>query len=268
MKPVAIIFLVLITLTSWKADKKGPWVINNGKRIVLFTRPLNYSKTVSPDSIVIVKIIQEQENAIDYINKRLKTDFNSKVAIYLYNQDEAKEKIGTENGGFANQSVWKPCVYFAYRNEPLYSPLLESNVYVGIHEMVHVITAKKLGNIRTSYFGEGYSNALDGCYGAVKINNRLIFRRNDSTLVAIKKTGKLLTPTELLFKENIPEREFYPQIGCLMNWLIWCYGIDKINLLYPLKKQKIRSEFKKVTGDSFEEMEAKYMAYQNTGLMK
>lgn len=268
MKPVAIIILVLITLTSWKADKKGPWVINSGRRIVLYTRPLNYCETVSPDSAVIMKIIQEQENAIDYINKRLKTDFNTKVAIYLFNQDEAKEKIGTKNGGFANQSKWRPCIYFAYRNEPLYSPILESDVFVGVHEMVHIIALKKLGNIRTSFFGEGYSNALDGCYGAVKINNRLIFRRNDSTLVAIKKTGKLLTPTELLLNGSIPEREFYPQIGCLMDWLIRNYGVDKMNILYPLKKQKIVGEFQKVTGETFQEMEMKYLAYQNHELIK
>jgi hypothetical protein len=262
MKQTVIVILVLFILSSWKADLKGPWIRTDGKRIILYTRPLNYSKTESPDSISIRKIIQEQEHAIDYINDRLKTDFQSKVEIFLYNLDEAKEKIGTNGGGFANLNKSKRQIYFTYRSEPMFNTIKNTLEYVGVHEMVHVITINKLGSLNTSFFGEGYSNALDGNCGSQMQGNRLAWCRNDSTLVKIMKMGKLLKPSDLLYNENIPVREFYPQVGCLVNWLFETYGVDKINKLYSLKREEIEVGFLKATGERFEEMEKRYMKYR------
>ena len=145
MKQTVVVILALLILTSWKADLRGPWNKTEGKRIILYTRPLNYSKTESPDSISIRKIIQEQEKAIDFINDRLKTDFQSKVEIFLYNLDEAKEKIGTNGGGFANLHKSKRQIYFTYRSEPIFNTIRNTFEYVGVHEMVHIITINKLG---------------------------------------------------------------------------------------------------------------------------
>lgn len=39
------------------------------------------------------------------------------------------------------------------------------------------------------------------------------------------------------------------------------YGVAKINLLFGLKRDKIETEFLKVTGVSFAEMEKEYMEY-------
>lgn len=261
MKQLLIgLFLVLI-MSSWKADIKGPWITTKGKIIILHTRPLNYSKTKSPDSIIIQRIISEQEQVIDYINERLKINFNSKVEIFLYNYDEAKEKIGTNGGGFASMNG-KQIFYTYFDGMTFFNKVRNTDEFVGVHEMVHTITLNELGNIRTRFFGEGYSNALDGNYGSKKENDRIVRLRNDSTLVRIKAKGLFLKPSELLYNDSIPEREYYPQIGCFINWLFDTYGVEKINKLYSLKREKIEEEFFTVTGERFADMERKYIEYQ------
>ena len=57
--------------------------------------------------------------------------------------------------------------------------------------MVHIITINQISNLRTRFFGEGYSNAIDGNYGGENVNGILTRRRNDSTLITIIKNGKL-----------------------------------------------------------------------------
>lgn len=264
MRQTILLLILFLTLSSWKADTSGPWIITKGEKIVLYSRPLGYSKAESPDSIAIQTIIQEQKYVIDYINKRLNTNFDSKVKIYLFNQDEAKEKIGTNSGGFASLNKFKRHIYFTFHSKPYLNTVLNKYDYMGVHEMVHIITINQLGNLRTRFFGEGYSNAIDGNYGCENVNGILTRRRNDSTLIKIKENGKLLKPSDLLYNDSVPESLFYPQIGCLINWMFEKYGVDKINLLYDLKRDKIEAEFKKVTGVSFAYMENEYMEYLKT----
>lgn len=261
MRQIIVLLILFFTLTSWKADTSGPWIITKGKRIVLYSRPLGYSKAESPDSIAIQTIIQEQEHVIDYINKRLNTNFDSQVKIFLFNQDEAKEKIGTNGGGFASLNKFKRYIYFTFHSKPYLNTVLNKYDYLGVHEMVHIITINQLGNLRTRFFGEGYSNAIDGNYGGENVNGILTRRRNDSTFITIKKNGKLLKPSDLLYNDSVPESLYYPQIGCLINWMFEKYGVAKINLLFGLKRDKIETEFLKVTGVSFAEMEKEYMEY-------
>lgn len=258
IKTLSVFFLVL-ALISWKADKTGPWVTTRGKQVTLHTRPLNHSKTPSPDSLVIKQIITEQEEVIDYVNQKLMTNFNGPVEIFLYNYDEAKEKIGTNGGGFAAMNGRQ--LFFTFYDKPILNTVRNREEYVGVHEMVHIITLNKLGNITTRFFGEGYSNALDGNYGARIVNNRMVRQRNDSTVARIKAKGLLLKPSVLLHNDSIPERAYYPQIGCLVNWLFDTYGVEKINRLYPVKRKNIEEKFLEVTGESFAEMERRYMEY-------
>lgn len=260
MKHLTSLLIIILLFSSWKADKSGPWITTKGKRITLHTRPSDYSKTQSPDSLVIQQIISEQEEVMDYINDRLKTDFNGPVEIFLYNYDEAKEKIGTNGGGFAALNGRQ--LFFTWYGKSIFNTVRNREEYVGVHEMVHIITLNKLGHITSRFFGEGYSNALDGNYGSKLENNRMIRLRNDSTLVKIKAKSRLLTPSELLHNDSIPERSFYPQIGCLVSWMFDTYGVEKINQLYAVKRKKIEEKFLQVTGDSFAEMERKYMDYQ------
>jgi len=255
-------FFLVLALISWKADKSGPWVTTKGNRITLHTRPLNHSKTPSPDSLVIKQIISEQEEVIDYVNQKLKTNFNGPVEIFLYNYDEAKEKIGTNGGGFASMNGRQ--LFFTFYAQPVFNTLRNREEYVGVHEMVHIVTLNTLGNITTSFFGEGYANALDGNYGSRIENNRMFRQRNDSTVARMKLRGRLLTPSELLYNDSIPPRAFYPQIGCLVSWLFDTYGVEKINKLYSVKRKKIEKQFPEVTGERFAEMERRYMEYQAT----
>jgi len=261
MRRVIILLILFLTLTSWKADTSGPWIITKGEKIILYSRPLGYSKAESPDSIAIQTIIQEQEQVIDYINERLNTNFDSNVKIFLFNQDEAKEKIGTNGGGFASLSKSKRHIYFTFHSKPYLNTVLNKYDYLGVHEMVHIITINQISNLRTRFFGEGYSNAIDGNYGGENVNGILTRRRNDSTLITIIKNGKLLKPSELLYNDSISESLYYPQIGCLINWMFEKYGVAKINLLYGLKRDKIEAEFFKVTGVAFKNMENEYMEY-------
>jgi hypothetical protein len=261
MKNVIIILSLLFALTSWKADTKGPWIITKGKRIIICSRPTGYSKTDSPDSITIQSIIHEQEEVIDYINKRLNVNFDSGVKIFLFNSDEAKEKIGTNGGGFANLNKFKRHIYFTFHSKPFLNTVLNKYDYLGVHEMVHIITINQLGDLRTRFFGEGYSNAIDGNYGVENVNGILTRRQNNSTLFKIREDGKLLKPSDLLYNDTIPESEYYPQVGCLINWMFDKYGVDKINLLYDLKRDKIEPEFLKVTGVTFAQMENDFMNY-------
>ena len=260
MKHFALGLLLVFICSSWKADTRGPWITTKGKRVVLYTRPLSYSKAISPDSLAIQAIIAEQEQVIDYINEKLKVNFDSKVEIYLYNYDEAKEKIGTNGGGFA--SLDGRNIFYTYFGKTFFNSIRNADEYVGVHEMVHTITLNELGNIRTRFFGEGYSNAVDGNYGSMLENNRMVRLRNDSTLVKIKKRGILRKPSELLYNDSIPEREYYPQAGSLIRWMFDTYGVEKINKLFALKREKIEEKFFAVTGERFIDMEKRYMDYQ------
>lgn len=262
MRIILASLLLLFLLVSWKADLKGPWITTRGRRIVLHSRPLNFTKTESPDSLTLQEIIREQEKAIDIINERLNLDFNSEVDIYLFNLDEAKEKIGTNGGGFASLKKSENRIYFTFRSEPLYNTIRDTYEYVGVHEMVHIVTLSKLGSFTTSFFGEGYANAVDGNCGSQIVHNHLAWCRNDSTLTKLIRYGKFKTPTELLYNEDIPVREYYPLAGCLVNWMFETYGVDKINRLYSVKRDRIRDEFLKVTGESFDAMEKKYLKYR------
>lgn len=263
MKQSFVFLILFFTFSSWKADTAGPWNITKGERIILYSRPPGYSNAESPDSIAIQQIIQEQEQAIDYINDRLHTDFDSKVKIFLYNSDEAREKIGTNGGGFANLGKLKRHIYFTFHSEPFLNTILNKYDYLGVHEMVHIITINKLGKLKTRFFGEGYSNAIDGNYRVENVNGVWTRTRNDSTLIEIIENGKLLKPSDLLYDDSVPASEYYPQIGCLINWLFEKYGVDNMNHIYNLKRDKIEQEFQNVTGVEFKDMEVEYLNYLN-----
>jgi len=238
---------------------RGPWVRTEKANIVLFTRPVDFSATASPDSMVIANILLEQENIIVYINRYLRTDYNSKFEIYLYNFDEAKEKIGTNGGGSCDSK--RKWIFFTYYRQPVFNTYRNEYEYLGVHETVHLIAGTELGYSKTRFFGEGYSNAIDGNYGAIWVGDTLVRYRNDSTLQKLKKLGKLSTPGELLHRSEMPPDLYYPQIGCLMKWLFDEYGVENMNRLYTAKEKQIEKKFFEVTGESFADMERKYLAH-------
>jgi hypothetical protein len=259
-----LIFILIFTfpaLISFSADLSGPWVKTKSQKIILYTRPKNYSKTASPDSTAIKRILQEQAEVINYINMALNTDFKSKVKIYLLNFDEAKAKIGTNGGGFCSPK--KKRIYFTYYNLQFFNTIRNEYEYIGVHEMVHLIAKYEIGMPNTRFFGEGYANAVEGNYGSINTGGHYIKQRNDSTLRELIKKGRILTPKELLDNDSIKEREYYPQIGCLITWLFKEYGVSRVNQLYTLGKVQIEIDFQKITGETFAVMEEKYMSQIN-----
>ena len=262
-KTLSISLTALILFSSFKPDLKGPWIQKAGNQVTVYFRPSGYSATESPDSETIRKIIQEQEEIIGLINLKLGTHFRKKVNLYLYNYDEAKEKIGTNGGGSCDSG--KKNIYFTYYKQPIYNSIRNCYEYVGMHEMVHMVANNELGELRSAFFAEGYSNAIDGNYGSQKVDDHLVRRKIETTAAALRHNGIFHTPSELLTNHKIPAREFYPEIGYLMNWLFDTYGIGKMNQLYSSGSKRIQKQFYKVTGDTFMEMEKKYMASQKNG---
>jgi len=98
-KSVGIAIIIFLLFCSFKKDISGTWVVNEREHIKLYTGPVGYHEKPSPDSVDIRQIMEEHEKVIDSINEKLKTDFNDIVEIFLFNYDEAKEKIGTNGGG-------------------------------------------------------------------------------------------------------------------------------------------------------------------------
>jgi len=252
-----VITLVFLILTSFKADLSGFWNRTENNLIIVYSRPEGFTKTNSPDSLDLQKILLEQNQIIDLINQKLNTNFDRKVEIYLFNFDEAEEKMGTNGGGYCSSK--KPRIYFTYYDDPIYNTISKEKEYIGVHEMVHIITRYELGDHKTKFFGEGYANAIDRNYGAIKIGDSLIRRTIDTTMKLIIKSGNISTPTELLYNDKVNECSYYPQVGCLFNWLFAEYGVDKINAMYTLNARQIDKNFEKITGDSFKEMERKYL---------
>lgn len=235
---------------SFKADLTGPWIKSSASNIILYTRPEHYSKVNSPDSMVIRKILSEQNRVIDYVNDHLQTKFHSKVRIYMFNYDEAKVKIGTNGGGFCNPL--KSRIYFTYFENPNKNYSTDSYIYVGIHEMVHIITYQEIGWPKSKLFGEGFANAIDGTYGRVPINDRM---------KEFVEKNNVIKPSDLLNKPDISERIFYPQSGFFINWLLANYGVERVKAMYKFRTYNFANEFKQITKEDFDFMTKKYLKF-------
>lgn len=244
MKYFLALLLLLILFSSFKVDKRGPWIETRGKNILLYTRPLYFSNSPSPDSISINKILNSQELNYRYVDSFLKTNSNLQVKIYLYNKDEAKEKIGTNTGGGANTKLRE--IYFTFDT----AIIRLKRVIMGNHELTHIIASNELSYPATKLMNEGYANALSNGYGWGTLEELMKFHIDK---------GNILTPTEMLENEKCKEFIYYPQAGYFTKWLINNYGIEKVNKLYPLKSRQIKKEIFHQAGKEFSEIEKEYL---------
>jgi hypothetical protein len=243
-KYVALIILCLL-FTSFKIDLDGPWVETQKENVILYTRPYGYSKTPSPDSMDINIILDNQTDKYDEIDSFLKTNFKFLVKIYLYNYDEAKEKIGTNTGGGANTKLRE--IYFTFDTAIM---RIKENDLLGKHELTHIIASNELSYPATILMNEGYANALSKVYAGKTLEFGMKFH---------KKKGNILTPTEMLEIKKFNEFIFYPQAGYFVNWLFENYGVENVNKLYPLKARKIKKEIFLLTGKEFSQIEKDYL---------
>ena len=257
MRRSFIFLTVLILCSSFRFDLNGPWVETKKGNITLFTRPEGYSKSPSPDSSDILKILSAQLEDVELINEKLKSNFHSEVKIYLFNHDEAKEKIRTNSGGGAKIKIRE--MYFAF-NKDLVDKMDD---FIGLHEMVHIISSNELGYPPTHLMNEGYANAIsDGYKLRLSENGKIVRTSLEQWMTDLSKTENMLTPSEMLkYGDKLDDDVFYPQAGYFINWLMNEYGIETTNSIYPLRSKKIKKRVLELTDKNFEVIEKEYLMH-------
>jgi len=260
-----ICILILSTICNAKENTKGPWIVTKSGRVTLYCRPIDYSKSPSPDSLAISNILKEQNDCYNEINNKLKLNDDFEFSIYLFNYDEAQEKIGTNGGGYAKSK--KRVIYYTYFNPPIKNAETGRSEYLGAHELVHVFAYRNFGRVR-KIMREGYAVAISGNYSAYKAPNGEFYKKPiELWMKEFNETNQVLTPTEMLNGGKIPYSQFYPQSGCFINWLFEKYGVEKVNMLYPkiklyrLNKSNLKKDIESILGESFSTIENNYLAY-------
>jgi hypothetical protein len=242
-----------------------PWVSNRKGQIILYTRPYKYSKTNSPDIKAIQNILDEQNQCIRKIIEKTGSVFSDKVKIYLYNYDEAEERIGTNSGGHAEPNDKE--VLDTYFEKP-YKEEDGSSTYLGLHEMVHVICENAIGRGNTRLFIEGYANAIDGYYGSYLKDGVRYWKKIGDWIGEFSEKNELLTISELIFKKNIDEKKYYTQSGIFIQWLFKKFGVAKINELYILSEKEVMIKLEEIFNKKFSEIEKEYQDYLTKSFKK
>ncbi|MBN1116894.1 MAG: hypothetical protein JXA77_06810 [Bacteroidales bacterium] len=257
MKTNLILLAVVIVFSSFKYDLSGPWNLTRQENLVLYTRPEGFSKTPSPDSADICKIISAQLQDIKKVNQMLKTSFNKELRIYLFNYDEAREKIRTNAGGGAKVKICE--MYFTF-NKDLASKMDD---FIGMHEIVHIVAGNELGYPSTVLMNEGYANAVSNGYKLRLSEDGSIQRTTlEQWMNDFIANNQIIKPSELLIKsDKIPEHVFYPQAGYFVKWMMNMYGVETTNTLYTLKPQKLKKKLFLITGKEFNIIEKEYLNY-------
>lgn len=252
---VGNIFLLLLfaSCTEFIAepDLQEEWAVLETEKIVLHYRPAGFSGTASPTAAQADSIATNQGFYYNMIQDSIGVNFNDKVLIYLFNEDEAGLHIGTNGGGHSIPKL--NAFYFTFMNhDRKYTDRYGiENPKIGTHELVHVITHRKLGYPGTKLMSEGYANWLDGSYSYYHIDDILKSYMGNSP-------EKILTPQQLLTETGLPESVYYPNSGVFVRFLVNRYGIEKINQLFTVQKKTLKSTFEKVCNESWEAMSEEY----------
>ncbi len=245
-------------------DLDSDWEIKQMHNIVLHYRPENHTQQTSPNIEQVHDILSNQNRYYQEIKDTLNLDFAGTVLIYLYNKDEARQKIGTAGGGHTVtefQTIYYTWFGFSFQD------IDGTPTFMGRHELVHILTHQALGKPGTQLMSEGYAVALAGGYG--------IYQRSDSSLACKTlemwltdywQTEDWLTPQDLLEKKDRPEKSYYPQAGWLIKFLLNEYGALVINQLFTTPREEFKKELEKVTGDSFKAMSSAYQLYSHSCL--
>ncbi len=277
--PIVLIFYVLqlllpscTQLFMWP-DMDGDWEVVESERIVLHYRPQGYTAIVSPDRVKAEEMLVEQELAYTAILDRLKLQFSDRINIYLYNEDEALEKIGTSGGGHAITEY--NSFYYTYWDRDIFlneAPGISH--YMGAHELVHVITHQAVGLPGNRVLSEGLAVAVDGVYGVMEDVNGKLERIPIPVWVRHWKSGmggahrKLVSPRELFQGQySLSEDVFYTQSGAFTLFLLEKYGdgdersLREVCRLLTVPPDEISASLKKLTGYDLDQIQAPYMEY-------
>ncbi len=239
---------------------EGPWDLHTSDNIELYVRPIDFTNSESPDSLQIDLILKNQNAFLDTINNWLNIESDSKFKIFLYNEDEALELIGTNTGGFVNGK--RKSMYYTFLSKPVYHPRLDVFTYIGIHELVHLAASDVFGLPNNRMVNEGYAVAISDSYGAHIDQNGIIKRtQNRIWMERYVSEKKLLTPNELLYGNELPEKLYYPQAGTFINWLFSKFGVDRINKIYYTDYTNFERAFQEEFGIEFNSLETEYLKY-------
>mgnify|MGYP006295443191 CR=1 FL=1 len=241
-------FVFLYPDKNWLLIEKGP--------VKLYYKPQNISNTPSPTEEQAKKILNNQLYYYEAIQDSIGKAFDDPILVYLYNKDQAQEKIGTATGGMAQSRYLTIYYSFIYDIGPYRDKYGIENAFVGAHEMVHVITHHLLGNPGTKLMSEGYAVWLDGSYARNNINTYISKFREEYP-------QHLLSPTELLNESVEDEMIYYPNAGVFTRYLVKNYGIENINRLFSVSKENFKKKFEKLANKTWEEMEENYQIYLN-----
>jgi len=235
-------------------DHQKEWEKEKFGRIVLHYRPEGFSSSPSPSFEEAQRIVQNQNVYFRAIQDSLQRTFDEQVLIYLYNQDEAEEMIGTDAGGHAIPKF--NCFYYSYRvnRKQLTDQYQVKDPVIGAHELAHVITHRLLGYPGTKMMSEGYAVWLDGIYGGYRINTLIRSYRDDQP-------RKILTPDQLLTKSTSKEAVYYPNAGIFIRFLVHTYGVTNINMLFSRSADHLKDEFHYVTHTTWADMSSRYANY-------
>ena len=256
-KLIAVLFLFQLSACSEfiaEPDLQENWKTLETDNILLHYRPADFIPGPSPTIEQAETILANQQFYYQLIQDSINRIFNDQVAIYLFNEAEAKNHIGTNGGGHSIPKL--NTFYFTFLNhERDYTDRYGiENPVLGAHEMVHVITHRTLGYPGTKLMSEGYANWLDGSYAHYHLEDILKSYLEEHP-------EKILTPDQMLDERDITESVYYPNVGVFLRFMAGRYGIEKVNQLFTVSKEKFRSEFERTCNESWQEMSRDFEEY-------
>lgn len=235
-------------------DLQDEWQMVESDTIVLHYRPASFSEAPSPTADEAIFMLQNQELYYRAICDSIGRDFSDRVMIYLFNQDEAEQHIGAQSGGHSIPKFNTVYFSFFHHSREYIDQYDIENMFLGAHELVHVITHQVLGYPGTKLMSESYANWLDGSYARYHISDIVASYRDHEP-------EKLMTPDDLLEKTETVEQVYYPNAGVFTGFLVKEYGVERINDLFTSGKEQFASDFEKVCNEDWSEMGEKYSRY-------
>jgi hypothetical protein len=186
----------------------------------------------------IAKIAAAAETDYVAVTTALNIQLDAVINYYIYPPEEASS-IGQQPGG-AHADPRTLAIYQTY----------SSGGTLGRHEMVHIIAEHGVGHANLQLLVEGTAVALAGSYGTRPIDDwiRPLWQRNS-----------LLAVRDMLDKPNdYAERDFYPEAGSFVRYLLTRYGTAPFKQLYVATYDDFDSEFFRLYDHSLEDVERDY----------
>mgnify|MGYP006896934607 FL=1 len=252
----ALVACCLASCTEFisQVDRQEDWRVKKSGDIVLYHRPPGHGSAPSPDNQQVQFILNNQNTYYGAIQDSLDIDFNDRVLIYLYNEDEADDLIGTSSGGHSIPKYNTFYYTFMTSVKEMTDNFGIENPVIGAHELVHVITHRALGYPGTRLMSEGYAVWLDGTYGGYAVDSIIVKYREEEP-------AKIMSPDQLLQESITRESVYYPNCGLLTRFLVHRYGVEKINQLFTTGRKNFKEQFNELTATSWSEMSREYGSF-------